>query len=927
MKKLRYFFFGLLLPLSLFSQGLVEGRVTDELSGETLIGVNLVYSAGKGTVTDINGYYSISLAPGEYDITASYVGYQPETKHVVVTSGKVTVDFEMKTLMLNEVEVVGDMALSRQTPVAFSTITPVKLQEELASQDIPMILNTTPGVYATQQGGGDGDARINIRGFSQRNVAVMIDGIPVNDMENGWVYWSNWFGLDLVTQRIQVQRGLGASKLALPSVGGTLNIITAGIDQKREIKFKQEVVTDDNFGFGPYYRSSLSFNSGLLPHGWGVTAAASFKTGTGWVDRTNTLGWFYYLKIDKKLGNHILSFSAMGAPQEHGQRRYTKPIATYDSTYARDLGVTEPPRAYFDTNYLNPDYMVNKGVKYNPDWGEYVDKNGNKVVLNEKKNYYHKPQFTLRDFWNINDKFYLSTILYLSLGNGGGTSLKNSVLSGQITPDGQIDFQKYYDDNTGGAFGAIDPLYPNEYKSSQFLRSQVNNHKWYGLLSTFNYTLSDKFTLSGGLDLRRYRGDHYEEVYDLIGGDYILNTDNSNRDPFQQIRVGDRIYYNDAGIVEWGGFFTQLEYISGQLSAFVNLTGAYSGYKKIDYFLPRVLSVGDTTMAIEWGRPVTYNGITYNQDSPGLKWQESDWYWKPGATIKAGANYNLSEHSNAFVNAGYLSKAPQFNNVYDTYSIDLLTHIENENIASVELGYTYSSSFFSLNTNVYYTDWRNAPGKPVSYPLNVNERAYGNIQGMDSRHMGLEFDFAWKIRKNLQMEGLFSLGDWRWTSSDSVKLYKLNKELAKVVYFDARGLHVGDAAQTQIGGSLRWAIIKPLYVKVQLMYFDRYYAEFSPFDLDPKTNPAGFDQNGNPKETWMMPSYYLVDLHVGYSFNIKKVRFDLRMSVLNLLNTEYISDARNNDTYSVTTRDNDAKSAGVFFGLGRRFNTSLTISF
>ena len=104
-----------------------------------------------------------------------------------------------------------------------------------------MLLNSTPGVYATQQGGGDGDVRINIRGFSQRNVAVMIDGIPMNDMENGWVYWSNWFGLDALTRKIQVQRGLGASKLALPSVGGTINIITKSVDYKKGGTYMQQV--------------------------------------------------------------------------------------------------------------------------------------------------------------------------------------------------------------------------------------------------------------------------------------------------------------------------------------------------------------------------------------------------------------------------------------------------------------------------------------------------------------------------------------------------------------------------------------------------------------------------------------------------------------------------------------------------------------
>jgi hypothetical protein len=922
MTKLRYFIPVLLLPLQLFAQGILQGRVTDALTGESLIGVNIVYSAGKGTITDMDGNYTIELAEGTYQLTASYVGYEPQTMSLSISNKTVVLDFKMKTITLSEVEVVGDMARSRETPVAFSNISPVKIEEELASQDIPMILNSTPGVYATQQGGGDGDARINIRGFSQRNVAVMIDGIPVNDMENGWVYWSNWFGLDLVTQRIQVQRGLGASKLALPSVGGTMNILTAGIDQRRQIKFKQEVANDG------YFRTSLGYTSGQLKNGWAFTAAGSYKNGEGWVDRAFTKGWFYYLKIDKKLGNHILSLSAMGAPQEHGQRRYKKPLATYNSEYAANNGVEDPPGGYYNSTYLDTNYMADRGLRYNPDWGSYIDKEGNEIIQNEKINYYHKPQFTLRDFWNINDKLYLSNIAYVSLGNGGGTSLKRSVRADQgfITPDGQIDMQRYYDINTDSST-AIDPLYPDEFKSYQYLRAQVNNHQWYGLLSTFNYTINDALTLSGGIDLRRYKGEHYEEVYGLLGGDYTLDPENKNRNPKSQLREGDKINYHNDGIVQWGGFFAQLEYSSGSLSAFVNLTGAYSGYKKIDYFLPRVINVDDTTLYVEWGKPVEYNGTLYDENSEGLDWQQSEWYWKPGFTIKAGVNYNVTERSNIFLNAGYLSKAPRFNNVYERYTVSLLTNIENENIAAVEAGYTYSSRSFSLNTNAYFTDWRNAPGFPVSYPINDDEVGYGNIQGMDARHIGIEVDFAWRILSNLQFEGLISLGDWRWTSEDTVKLYNQNNQVVRTEYFNAKGVHVGDAAQTQLAASLRWEIIKSLYITGRFTFFDRYYADFNPFDLNPEKNPDGFDEEGNPLDSWKMPSYSLLDIHAGYSFLVKNVKFGLRSSVLNLLNTTYLSDARNNDTFSAITNDNDAKSAGVFYGLGRRFNLSLTLSF
>jgi len=193
--------------------------------------------------------------------------------------------------------------------------------------------------------------------------------------------------------------------------------------------------------------------------------------------------------------------------------------------------------------------------------------------------------------------------------------------------------------------------------------------------------------------------------------------------------------------------------------------------------------------------------------------------------------------------------------------------------------------------------------------------------------MGIELDVSWNILSNLETEGLVSLGDWRWTSEDSVRVYNENNEYEKSVYFNAKGVHVGDAAQTQLAASLRWEIIKYLYIKGQITYFNRYYSEFNPFDLDPATNPGGFDQDGNPIDPWIMPSYFLVDLHAGYGFKIKTIKFDIRASILNLLNTTYVSDASNNDDFSVTTRDNDAKSAGVFYGMGRRFNTSLTISF
>ena len=914
----KYFFLLLVIfyGFELKAQTILSGSISDARDGEPLIGATIIYGKGMGTATDYEGNYSFSIPKGERKIEVSYVGYKAISKIVLLTKDVQTLDFKLKTTLLNEVQVVADIAIDRETPVAFSTIPMKKISEELASQDIPMILNSTPGVYATQTGGGDGDARITIRGFNQRNVAVMIDGIPVNDMENGWVYWSNWFGLDAVTSNIQIQRGLGASKIAIPSVGGTMNILTKGTRNKKGGTIKQSI---GSFG---KLRTSLGYNSGKLDNGWGYTLASSYKNGNGYVDETSSEGFFYYAKVQKELGNHILSLSAMGAPQKHGQRAYKSDIATYDTTFARSLGDS--------SDFSNR--IVNRGTKYNKYWGSLnrwtLDVNGdtihNKEVINTRQNYYHKPQFSFRDFWTVNENFYISNILYASLGNGGGTRTENI---GNI--DGQVDLQTTYNANVGaGPFGPIidNEFSDSEYKTGSYLKSSINNHFWYGGLSTLNYLLNEKVSLSGGLDLRYYKGQHYSEVYDLLGGDYTVSSDNQNQ-PLSAKRVGDIIDYNNDGIVKWSGVFSQAEYSNGMLSAFLNVSGSNSAYKRIDYFRKKDLILADTIIKEALGNSdtLTFNGNTYTINSSQAQYASTDWKWIKGYTVKTGANLNIDEYNNVFFNTGYISKAPRFSNIY-TNNNTLQEYIRNEKVKAVEGGYSFRSAFFSSNLNAYYTTWEN---KPANISKTIGGVRYSDVVPMNALHKGIELDFSYKISQKLGVEGLLSLGDWKWTSggeailldnSNKAPSYELgNTELDTLVY-SANGVHVGDAAQTQYGLSLRYEPTFNSYIKLRGTYFADYYSDFDASTLNG-------DNSG--RESWVIPSYQLIDMHCGYKFKLSdNYNLDIKLSVLNLLDKIYISDANNNDGYATNpSYDFDAKSASVFFGLGRRMNLSLRIRF
>ncbi|MEG1934947.1 MAG: Plug domain-containing protein, partial [Rikenellaceae bacterium] len=125
---------------------------------------------------------------------------------------------EFMPIGIEEVKVFASYAKNDgRDAVRISNTTQSDIFTRLSVQEFPEILKLTPSVYATKQGGGYGDSRLTLRGFGSENIAVMINGVPINGMENGAIYWSNWAGLADVTSSMQVQRGLGLSKSGVNS--------------------------------------------------------------------------------------------------------------------------------------------------------------------------------------------------------------------------------------------------------------------------------------------------------------------------------------------------------------------------------------------------------------------------------------------------------------------------------------------------------------------------------------------------------------------------------------------------------------------------------------------------------------------------------------------------------------------------------------
>lgn len=951
--------FVFLLSLTGFAQHAVTGKVTDDNNGEPLIGAVVVADSGKTvTTTDLDGNYKLMLKDGVHSLQVKILGYTHNPVLVTVAGKAVVLDLKATNATLKEVEIVADVAIDRKTPVAFSNIGELKIKEEGGNRDITMLINSTPGAYATEQGGGSGDSRVNIRGVDQRSVAVMVDGVPVNDMENGAVFWSNWDGLGDVTRSMQVQRGLGASRLALPSVGGTINILTRGIDQKKSFGFRTE------YGNNGASKLSFGFNSGEFGKGWGVTLAGSRKTGQGWVDQTWVDAWSYFIKIQRRAGNHLFSLGANGAPQQHGQRSFRIPIGIYDREYAEKLGVNVDSLYSSGTGYTTLT-QGERGLRYNSHWGYVNFNDGQTGEQNERINFYHKPQFNFSHFWNPKPEISWSTVLYLSLGNGGGTST-NSTLN-RDTATGLLNYTQYYNSNVAN----IDALYSTTLsKSTRYLQASMNNHFWYGGISTFTWKPEKEISFMFGVDARHYEGYHYRKVYDLLGGDYMIDGSNRNQPngignlSYSMKGVGDTIAYNYTGFVDWGGLFAQGEYVHNDFAVFLTVTGSMTAYKRVDYFKRRDIVTADSIYAqtvgynevlyvtpdgtgyvAQNGSTITTSGDTtfinnlsgqdytlinatsYAWASDASRFAETKKKYFPGYTVKTGVNYNWNDHLNTFLNMGYMNLAPRFNTVFDNNNREY-PGIKNQFIYAVELGTGYRSKYFGANVNLYYTIWKNRPPQFNPTITIAGDVFTYDLIGLSTTTRGVELDFNWKPFRQLQVEGVVSLGDWIYNSAGTVYLYDQAYELVDTIDYSAEGVHIGDAAQTQFSLSARYSPVKGLWMRARYTWFANYYASFDPILLS-----NVYDSNGNiigsnrDRESWKMPSYGLLDMMAGYEYrdikvgeNDRQVRVGFNLAVFNVLNTVYISDAQNGNLFNAST-------ALVYMGMGRRWTVGMNFSF
>ncbi len=762
------------------AQGVVKGKIVDAETGETLMGATvMIEGTTNGNVADENGVFSVTVESRKVTLVFRCVGYDELKKNLVVAKDMDLGDVRMASSFvgLDEVRVTASYVTpDRATPIAYSSIEPEILETKLGNQEFPTVLKSTPSIYVTKAGGGFGDSRVALRGFDTDNIGVLINGVPVNGMENGKVYWSNWSGLSDVTRYMQVQRGLGASKLGLSSVGGTINIITQTTDARLGGSAYYGVGNDG------YEKIAVSMSTGLLKNGWALSLAGSRTEGDGYFKGGHFLGWNYFINISKKINDHHrLAFTAFGAPQKHNQRGNKQLIQTY--------------RDHRD------------GIRMNTSYG-YI--NGQLTPTGYGYNEYHKPQLSLNHYWTINDHSNLSTAVYFSMSTGGGKRVygndKNKLMwdysSGKpyeetcLTPDGLIDYEPVIQANKNNVNG-----------STAVFTMETNAHDWYGLLSTYTNNLTDAFRLTAGVDGRYYKGYHYAKITDLLGGEYFIDNNLKNRAPNTPLKVGDKVNYYNLGYVMWLGGFIQGEITKPLYSAFLSASVSDQSYKRKDEG--------------KYGK--------YNTDKNKLP-VTTDWQHFIPVSVKAGFNYKFTPIHNVFVNGGFVTKAPLMNNVFINNTNEVQEDAKYEKIVTAELGYGLNLDRLNVKLNGYYTKWMD---KSVTKRIGSQTATIPNI---DAIHMGVELEMVYKPCETFDVRGMFSYGDWKW--GDDVEFTLYDDQQNPLGNFNAyiKDLHVGNAAQLTSSVMVNWEPLPKVRIGADWNFFGRNYADFDPTKRDNATD-------------------------------------------------------------------------------------------
>ncbi len=898
----------------------LRGTVQD---AETRLPIAGVFVTLQGSdisgITDSKGNFLLYKVPeGSYVVAFAGANYVPVSMNVKVGQEEV------------DLGVVQLLAQPEQTSVIKEDFIPtISLSDEdldqlSTNQNISGVLTASRDVFVSAAAFTFGPARFRIRGFDSENTLTYLNGIPMNKLENGRVFWNAWGGLNEVTRLRDSDIGLGVLPYAFGGVGGATTIDTRASSFR-----KQFSVSYANSNRTYRHRLMSTYSSGLLKGGWAFVASGSRRWAEeGYIDGTFYDAWSYFLSVDKHLGkNSTLNLTAFDAPLRRGR-------STSSTQEAYDLA---------GSNY------------YNPLWGYQNGEKRNSSVAHT-----NQPMIVLRHDWKIKEGSLLTTALSYQFGENGTTGLdwfdaadprpdyyrnlpsylrQNSDDAAddrmqQLLADKsllQINWASLYDVNRNSLLSEkykyLLGAQPAEGKWSQYiLEDRRSDSRDANLATNYQHAISDKFTVYAGASYQLQQIHNYKVIEDLLGGDYYLNVDrfavrdsvanynsqqNDLNNPSQVLHEGDTWGYNyDLNVHKWD------TWVQGVLTL-----------RKWDIFL-----AADASGTSFWR-----TGYYRNGRFPDRSFDDSPVQNFTNYGAKGGITFKLDGRNYFYANAAYLTRAPYAESAYvSPRSRDqLVPNLTDEKITSGEAGYYLRSPNIKGRLSAYYAKFEDQVRVLRFY--NDLERAFGNyvMSDLDTRHIGLEFAVDVKLFAGLNLTGVAALGQYLYTSRAIGNVYQdnatdIDRDLQNFTIYN-KNYRVAGLPQQAYTVGLNYRSAKFWFLNVNFNYFDDIYMDFNPVR---RTADAVFGLDENPDQLRglidqeKVAAQFTMDVFGGKSFKFGKYFLFLNAGVNNVLdNKEFITGGFEQLRFDTQNRNPDAYPTRYFYSFGLNYFANVSFRF
>ena len=771
----------------------------------------------------------------------------------------------------------------KQDNAAF-TFTESQLGEDDDMTQNVIMVNSNTNLYTSNVGYLWSPVRFKFRAYGSQYNDIYMNGVQVNNLENGQFNYSTVGGMNDATRNQDAAMPFEANGFGISNIGGSSNYDFHASNFASGNKVTLSAVNRNYTA-----RAMYSFGTGLTKRGWAFFGTVGYR----WANMNTAAvkGTFYnslaYFMAAQKVFNdqHSLNLATWGNPTERAQQG-----ASTDEAY----------------------WLANDR-QYNPYWGyQNGEKRASRVVNN------YEPSALLTWDFKINDNMKLTTSAFAKYAMYSATRLNYN--GSNPAPDYWKNFPSYNynvwdnndDNNTADGLSAweksrdywmasdhnrqinFDKLYFSNLQLNStghdaiyWMEAKHNDHLATSLGSTFDWNIDKETKFQIGLQLASNKGMHYSTMEDLLGGQYFHNVNTYAQGDY--VSQAPEIQYdlnNPNGEVKIGD---KMRYNYDIVSQNAKLWASWVKDKGISHNYLAV-KVGGAQM---WRNGHMLNGFY----DPAKGWDKNASYGKSNkgrfldGGFKMGSTLNLGKGNAITFGVGYEARAPHASVAFQSPEMNnnFVANLHNEKIASAELGYALNSSWVRLNLTGYYTHTYDGTEWQNFFFDDVNSFTYVSLTGVEKDYYGAELGVKFKVTSNFDINLAGTLAEAKYISNTNVDYMLSTKGTSNSTICYNKGMRESGTplAAASLGLSYR---IKGWYLDLTGNYYDRIYLSYSPcmrYSENVTDIVNGVKVQNIPDQA-KGKGGFMLDASIGHQFRIAHHPLSVNLMLTNITNNRSI---------------------------------------